>query len=156
MSRVLEDWEETAGSSMYRKIWNNHHYSFQWNKKKKEKKKEAFVTFFSKYDQTHVPSNILKGEQSMLGAILLWCGNQRDLRDSRRRSSSTGLMNFSQSCVPLGTMRSSLSATTIASAYDRLVLFIVVMKSEPPGCTQREMERFSHDRQSHSVGFNGL
>jgi len=54
--------------------------------------------------------------------------------DSRRRSSSTGLMNFSQSCVPLGTMRSSCSATTIPRAYDRLLLLIVVMKREPPGC----------------------
>ncbi len=65
-------------------------------------------------------------------------GNQRDLLDSRRRSSSTGLMNFSQSCVPLGTMRSSCSAATIPNAYDRLVLLIVVMKSEPPACTQRK------------------
>lgn len=62
---------------------------------------------------------------------------KRDLLDSRRRSSSTGLMNFSQSCVPLGTMRSSCSATTMPSAYDRLVLLMVVMKSEPPGCAKR-------------------
>lgn len=61
-----------------------------------------------------------------------------DSLDSSRRSSSTGLMNFSQSCVPLGTIRSSCSATTMPSAYDCLVLLIVVMKSEPPGCRQRE------------------
>lgn len=60
--------------------------------------------------------------------------SEGNLLDSRRRSRSTGLTNFSQSCVPLGTMRSSCSATTIPSAYDRLVLLIVVMKSEPPGC----------------------
>lgn len=64
--------------------------------------------------------------------------------DSRRRSRSTGLTNFSQSCVPLGTMRSSCSATTMPSAYDRLVLLMVVMKSEPPGCkTNRGKENVS-------------
>lgn len=64
--------------------------------------------------------------------------HEEDSLDSSRRSSSTGLMNFSQSCVPLGTIRSSCSATTIPSTYDCLVLLRVVMKSEPPGCRQRE------------------
>lgn len=76
--------------------------------------------------------------------IFATCRNQEDLLDSRRRSSSTGLINFSQSCVPLGTMRSSCSATTIPSTYDRLVLFIVVMKTEPPGCTQKPWKRLVH------------
>lgn len=60
---------------------------------------------------------------------------QADSLDSSRRSSSTGLTNLSQSWLPLGTMRSA-SAATMARAYDSLVLLMVVMKREPPGCTQ--------------------
>lgn len=73
---------------------------------------------------------------------------------SSRRSRSTGLINFSQSCVPLGTMRNTCSAATIPSAYDRLVLLMVVMKREPPGCREEKSRGKANHFHLHSLIFH--